>query len=105
MFTIKQNDTSPAIGAALKDANGLPVNLIGASISFHMKHENGRVVVDSPAIVVDDVNGVVKYEWKTGDTGIAGVHYGEFEVTYEDETIETFPNKDYVKIRITKEIA
>lgn len=104
MFTIKQNDTSPAIQAALKTPNKQPVNLIGATVRFHMRHESGTLKVSSDAIVVDDEAGIVKYEWKSGDTSKEGVHYAEFQVTYEDETVETFPNKDYIKIRITKEL-
>ena len=54
MFTIKQNDTSPAIQAALKTPNKQPVNLIGASVIFNMKDETGRVLVSNTAVVVDD---------------------------------------------------
>ena len=69
-----------------------------------MKHESGTLKVSSDAIVVDQEAGIVKYEWKSGDTSKEGVHYAEFQVTYEDESVETFPNKDYIKIRITKEL-
>ena len=105
MFTVKQNDTSPAIQAALKTPNKQPVNLIGASIIFNMKDETGRVLVSNTALVVDDEAGIVRYDWTTGDTAFDGLCFGEFQVTYEDESIETFPNDGYIKIKITPEIA
>lgn len=105
MFIIKQNDTSPAIQAALKTPNKQPVNLIGASVIFHMKDETGRVLVSNTAVVVDDEAGIVRYDWVDGDTSSDGICFGEFQVTYEDDTIETFPNDGYIKIKITAEIA
>lgn len=104
MFKIKQNDTSPAIRATLKDSNGQVLNLIGASVKFHMKTENGRIAVDNTATIVDDENGIVEYNWANGDTKYEGLNYAEFEVTYEDESIETFPNDGYIKIKITREL-
>jgi uncharacterized protein YfaS (alpha-2-macroglobulin family) len=105
MFIIKQNDTSPVIQAKLRTSQNRPVNLIGATIAFHMKHENGTLKVNNPANIVDDEEGIVKYEWQTGDTSKEGVYYAEFQVTYEDESVETFPNNGYIKIRIVKELA
>ena len=105
MFIIKQNDTSPAIQAALKTFNNKAVNLIGSNVQFHMKLDSGMIVVNKPAIIVNDIGGIVKYEWEQGDTAISGTYFAEFQVTYEDESIETFPNKDYIRIRIVKEIA
>lgn len=104
MFIIKQNDTSPAIVATLKDSSANTVNLIGATVRFHMKHENGRDAVDGLATVTDDENGIVQYSWQPGDTQYEGVHFAEFEVTYEDESIETFPNNGFIKIKIIREL-
>lgn len=105
MFTIKQNDTSPAIEAALKTPSKQAVNLIGASVVFHMMDEGGKVIVSNTAIVVNDASGIVRYDWRTGDTDTQGLCLAEFQVTYEDESIETFPNNNYIKIKITPEIA
>lgn len=105
MFIIKQNDTSPAIEAALKTPSKQAVNLIGAAVLFHMMDEGGQVLVANTAVVVDGAAGIVRYEWQTGDTSIEGLCRAEFQVTYEDESIETFPNNGYIKIKITPEIA
>ena len=54
MFIIKQNDTSPAIQVKLRTPQNQAVNLIGASVKFHMKHESGTLKISSDAIVVDE---------------------------------------------------
>lgn len=105
MFIIKQNDTSPAIEAALQTPSKQAVNLTGASVLFHMMDEGGQILVANTATVVNSVGGIVKYEWQTGDTNTEGLCRAEFQVTYEDESIETFPNNGYIKIKITPEIA
>tara|TARA_R110000823_G_scaffold139299_1_gene269048 strand:+ start:253 stop:573 length:321 start_codon:yes stop_codon:yes gene_type:complete len=104
-FIIKQNDTSPAIQATLKDANGSTINLNGAVVNIHMKSVNGVLKVDEQMTVVDADTGVVKYDWVTGDTDTVGTYYVEFQVTYADLTIETFPNDDKAVILIKPELA
>lgn len=105
MFTIKQNDTSPAIRAALKTPNNKAVNLIGATVRFHMRNKNRKLLINKLAIVENQESGIVRYDWEPGDTNLHGICFCEFEVTYEDESIETFPNNDYIRIRIVEEIA
>lgn len=103
-FTIKQSDTSPSLQATLKDANGNPVNLNGCTIRFHMKSLSGAVVVDQLMTIVNAAGGVVRYNWQPSDTDEAGTYYAEFEVTYSDLSIETFPNTDNIAIVITPEL-
>ena len=104
-FIIKQNDTSPAIQATLKDANGSAIDLTGADVVMHMKSVNGVLKVSEEMTIVDAANGVVKYDWVTGDTDTVGTYYVEFQVTYADLTIETFPNDDKAVILIKPELA
>jgi hypothetical protein len=94
-FTIKQNDTSPAIQATLKDGNGSPI----------MKSVDGVLKVSEQMTIVDADTGVVKYEWATGDTDTVGTYYVEFQVNYADLTIETFPNSSNIVILIKPELA
>lgn len=103
-FTIKQNDTSPAIQATLQDSAGTAISLVGASVRFHMKSLSGSVVVDSPMTVTNAAGGVVRYNWQTTNTQTAGTYYAEFEVTYSDMSVETFPNNDNIAIVITPEL-
>lgn len=99
-FVIKQNDTRPIIQISMKTAAGAAVNLTGATVRFHM-----GALIDAAATVTDAANGVAEYEWQPGDTATAGTYSAEFEVTYLDGGIETFPNSGDLSIRIVKEIA
>jgi len=103
-FYIKQNDTSPSVQAALTDANNTAINLTGASVQFHMEAVDGTLKVDAAMTVTDDTGGVVQYDWVTGDTDTVGTYYVEFEVTYSDGSIETFPNNNKEVIIIRPEL-
>jgi len=104
-FRIKTNDTGPVLSVTLTDANGNGIGLAGASARFHMKAFGATSLkIDAPATIIDDVNGVVKYDWLAGDTDTAGTYYGEIEVTYADTTVETFPNNGYFTIIIKEDL-
>lgn len=106
VFYIKQGDTSPAFRAILKDADGTAVDITGnLGVTFHMRNQAGTVVVDAAATVNDASAGDVKYSWSAGDTDTAGVYDAEFEVTYANGDVETFPNYGYEKVRITDDLA
>ena len=98
-FYIKQNDTAPAITATLYE-NSVAVDLTGATVKFHMGS-----IVDAAATVVSASEGKVKYQWQATDTATVGEYNAEFEVTFSDGTIETFPNDGFLRIIITSEVA
>lgn len=105
-FYIKQGDTSPELQATLKDAEGTAIDLTGASARFHMRLSGATATtVDAAATVVTAASGIVKYSWQAGDTDTVGRYEGEFEVTYADTSVETFPNTGYIPIRIRDDIA
>jgi len=103
-FNIKQNDTSPSLQATLKDASGTAIALTGASVRFHMKALDGTVKVDAAMAITNASGGVVQYNWQTGDTNTVGSYSVEFEVTYSDSTIETFPNNQNLTISVVREL-
>jgi uncharacterized protein YfaS (alpha-2-macroglobulin family) len=100
-FTIKQFDTSPSIRATLKDAAGTPVLLNGATVQIVVKTLDGVVVIEEPMTITTPLAGGVEYDWQTGDTSVAGTYFVEFEVTYTDLSIETFPNDGFLPLVIT----
>lgn len=105
MFYIKQNDTSPAIQKICLDSTDTPVNVTGASVRFLMRQKGfDTVKVSGIGSVVDGAAGIIKYQWSAGDTDTAGVFEAEFEVTYADSTVETFPNSTYIDVKIIEEI-
>ena len=103
-FSIKQNDTSPALQATLKDAALSPINLTGATVRFHMKSIEGAIKIDDPMTVTNALGGVVQYDWVLGDTDTVGAYYVEFEVTYSDASVETFPNNGNKIVSVVREL-
>ena len=104
-FKIKTNDTSPKLTVDLENAAGNPVDLSGASARFHMKkYGASSLKVYAGADITDEDNGRVEYSWSLLDTDEAGTYYGEFEITYGDGTVETFPNSGYFTVIIQEDL-
>ncbi|NHX41392.1 MULTISPECIES: BppU family phage baseplate upper protein [Haloarcula] len=102
-FYLKSSDTAPVIEATLTDSTGSPINLTGASVRFAMLEPRGAVVtIDTGATIADTTNGVVRYSWAEEDTATPGRYRAEFVVTYEDGSVETFPNVGYHDIIISQ---
>lgn len=109
-FKIKQNDTSPALAVTLKDidadGNEAPVNLTGSTVVFHMRARGGATKVTSGSCTITaGAAGTVKYPWAAIDTDTVGRYDGEFQVTFADGSIATYPRDTYVPIEITDDIA
>jgi hypothetical protein len=106
-FFIKQNDTRPSLRCSLLDADELPVDLTAATIEFHMRvYPAGSTKISAGSVaVLDRVQGDVEYRWASGDVDTADVFEAEFEVTFSDGTIQTFPNDGHATVTITDDIA
>ncbi len=104
-FSIKRNDTSPSLLTTLTDAAGTAVDLTGATVRFHMNDLAGTNVVDAAVTVVTAASGIVRYDWDAADTAAAGLHRAEFEVTYSDSTVETFPNDGFLMVNVLEDLA
>jgi len=105
-FFIKQNDTVPSLRATLKNGSGNAVDLTNATVRFHMRSLAGTSAkVDASAAIVNANIGLVQYNWGASDTNTIGSYQGEFEVTYPDATIETFPNNNYLHIEVLDDLA
>ena len=91
--------------AALENGSGDAVDLTGATCQFHMRPLGSTTItVDASAQIVTEATGIVQYNWIAADTDTVGSYQAEFEVTYSDGTIETFPNNGYIRVEITDDI-
>jgi hypothetical protein len=101
---IKRGDTRNCIKAVLKDASGTPVDLTDCSVSFHMAPLNRPAVISRAVHIEDAGNGEVWMVWAPGETDSTGIYRAEFEVIYQDGRRETFPNANYISIRILEDL-
>ena len=105
-FKIKENDTTPSLRASLLNGSGDPVDLIGTTVRFYMRlMGSNSTTIDASASVISEANGIVQYDWVDGDTADVGSYQAEFEVTYADGNIETFPNANYIGVEIIDDIS
>ena len=105
-FYIKQNDTASFLTRDLKDAFGSPVNVTAAAVVFSMRVKPaGTVKVDEQECTIVTAGiGRVRYEWTAANTNTADEYEGEFQVTYANGKIQTFPNDGYIPVVITDDI-
>jgi hypothetical protein len=104
-FTINRGDTSPSLVWQITS----PIEtLVGSTVVFNMKSQRGTVIVERAVARFAEMTGELPaliYDWTAADTATAGSYSGEFEVTYADDRIETFPNGSNISIRIPQDIA
>jgi hypothetical protein len=105
-FYIKRGDTSPAIRYALSPAT---VDLTGATVRFQMRarrSRGGATVIDAAAVVVIATGTpTVEYAaWQAAETANAGLYEAEFPVTYANGKTETFPNDEFILVKISEDV-
>lgn len=102
---MKAGDTAPIVRAALLDEFAAPVNLTGASVKFVMAASGDKMVaVDAVATIEEATDGIVTYAWAVGDTDDAGSYVAEFEVTFVDASVQTFPTQGYIDVTIEEDL-
>jgi len=103
VFEIKQNDSSPKLVYKLAP----PVPLGGATAVFNMypvTAPKGTSPLSREPAIIEDPDGALGFEFTTSHTAVSGVFWGEFEVTYSDGTVESFPNRGYIDIKIRPDL-
>ena len=101
-FTIKRGDTLFLLEYLLDPAT---VDLTGAMVLFKFRPRNGAMQFSRAATApILTVTPKVAYAWQAGDTDVAGLFEGEFEVTFPGGRIKTFPDPGFIPIRITEDI-
>lgn len=95
-FYLKEGDTAPKLQASLKNPDGTAVDLTNANVDIRIaKARGGGNIESGNAFTTDANNGVIEYDLAQVNTDNDGRYRVEFEVTYIDGSVETFPNKGY----------
>src|SRR5690606_18582162 len=100
---LKRNDTKDTISYSMTYADGTPVNLTGATVRFLMG-TGKSIVTDSAAVIKSASSGQVEYTLKESDTLVAGTFKSEFQVTFSDGKVKTFPTNGYIMVNIQPNI-
>lgn len=105
-FTIRKGDTAPVFDTTLKDPDGNPPDLTGATIVFSMRDQftGTHLITGSCTIVGSPTLGQISYAWTPTDTAIPGWYYALFTVTYSNGKIESYPNDHFMTVLVTSSV-
>ena len=96
-ITLKRGDTGIGVRATLSNENG-NVNLTNANVLFLFGEHEIKSGLHEPE------NGVINVSFNRNHTSKTGIYKAEFEVTYNDGRIETYPNDDYLQVYIMDDL-
>ncbi len=89
-FSIRKGDLDPDLLISLK-VNGA-VEPLTDYVSFTMKWTKPDATVVTVSLVVSDsANGILRYQWVTGDTDIVGRHTAIVTGIHSDGDPQSFP--------------
>lgn len=111
-FYIKQHDTASVIEDTLEDDNSAPVNIQAATVAFHMRPLGSSVAKVNAAASNeqngdggDGTKGQVQYAWAASDTDTAGTFTAEWEVTFANQAVQTYPNDRPLIVEVLPDVA
>jgi hypothetical protein len=103
-FIMKVGDTEPTLDDTLLDENLEPVNLGATTIVLHLRGRDGTTEALTPVEILSEPAGQVRYTWPTPQMRAAGVYEAEWQVTWTDGTVISFPNDGYFHIKIVGQL-
>lgn len=114
---LKEEDSAPNLQAELlEESTGGTLtisgstqtenpDLTGATVVFNMVDSDGSLVINRASVTITDAaSGEVEYDWSSSDTSTAGDYEGEFEVTFDDGEVVSYPNDKNFGITITEDL-
>lgn len=101
---LKRGDTRTAIRATLKTPTGAAVDLTDATVRFLLADLRGVLKIDKHIDVLDAAAGKVLAVLEATEVDEAGTFRAEFEATFSDGRVETYPNDSYIAVKILPDL-
>lgn len=104
---IKRNDTRPffAVATAYDDGTLAPLDGVISARFIAREVGNGQVKIDAQASITAASLGELEYRFVEGDTDQAGDFDCEWEITYSDGSIQTFPVFGFDRLVVLGDLA
>lgn len=100
-FHTKEGDTKNALVVVLDPAQGDIDDI--TTVDFRMSNKLlTETLIDRAVDDWDSATAEATVLFTEEEVETPGIYYGEFVATYDDGTIETFPNQDYITITIQR---
>lgn len=102
-FTIKQGDTLPSIVGVLSVGNAVLGDLASATsvmLVFARRQDPDTYVFAKNAVIVDEDEGTVQYDWVAGDTDEPGEYLASWVITYMNGKKRTIPTTGHFTLNI-----
>lgn len=96
---LKRNDVGDVISFNCENEDGSYVNLTGATVKFFMGKKN-KLITMGDAVIKNAATGLVEYTLTDSDTLYSGNFPAEFEVTFGNGNVKTFPRIGYLQVNI-----
>jgi hypothetical protein len=101
-FSIWQGDLLPIPYARLLATDGItPIDLGSAAVYFRLMNAAGLAFEAAAVIEGDPAAGRVRYEWRPGDTDVAGLFEAQWRVVIGGKSM-MFPGNRYNRVRINR---
>ena len=101
-FQLTQNDTLPSVRVQFLETSNSTLgcaeqylDLTGFTVNFYFKKIGESEVINdghSACTIENEVAGIARYDWVSGDTASEGYHYGEFEIVNGEGKKQTIRN-------------
>lgn len=97
-----QHDTAPPINATLRKSTGAALDLTTAtSVEILMRRSNDlEFAIHKACTITDTVNGKVTYQPVTPELSIPGDYLLQYEVHWNDGTVQSTTNEIPVTVRV-----